>query len=78
MLQTAGKLEADGKTVIFVESDGTLAGMLAVQDTLRPGVREAVMKLKSMNQKVVMLTGDAKLTAEAIGRAAGVDGSTRN
>ncbi|WP_264370905.1 heavy metal translocating P-type ATPase [Paenibacillus sabinae] len=73
VLETAGKLEADGKTVIFVETDGTLAGMLAVQDVLRPGVREAVMKLKSMNKKVVMLTGDAKLTAEAIGRAAGVD-----
>ncbi|NGM84096.1 cadmium-translocating P-type ATPase [Paenibacillus sp. 7124] len=73
VLETADKLEADGKTVIFVETDGTLAGMLAVQDVLRPGVREAVMKLKSMNKKVVMLTGDAKLTAEAIGRAAGVD-----
>ncbi|MDT3426297.1 Cd2+/Zn2+-exporting ATPase [Paenibacillus forsythiae] len=72
-LQVAHKLESEGKTVIFVESQGTLIGMLAVQDVLRPGVREAVMKLKSMDKKVVMLTGDARLTAEAIGRAAGVD-----
>ncbi|WP_025700756.1 HAD-IC family P-type ATPase, partial [Paenibacillus durus] len=72
-LQAADMLEAEGKTVIFVESEGVLIGMLAVQDVMRAGVREAVMKLKSMNKKVVMLTGDAKLTAEAIGRAAGVD-----
>ncbi|MNM28219.1 Zinc-transporting ATPase [compost metagenome] len=73
IVNMAGRLEAEGKTVIFVEADQGPAGLLAVQDVLRPGVRAAVMKLKDMNKHVVMLTGDAQATAEAIGREAGVD-----
>lgn len=69
----AGKLEEQGKTVIFVEEEGTVIGILAVQDTLRAHAKEAVAALKQMNKRVVMLTGDSMSTAEVIGREAGVD-----
>lgn len=65
--------EAEGKTVIFVAANQRLAGMLAVQDTLRPGAAQAVAALKQMGLKVAMLTGDSTSTAKAIGRQAGVD-----
>lgn len=73
ILAAAKKLEWSGKTVIFVESEGHLAGMLAMQDILRTNAADAVKQLKAMNKKVIMLTGDAELTAEAIGRQAGID-----
>lgn len=72
-LNKAKQLESEGKTVVFVESEGQFAGMIAVQDVLRTHAVEAIQQLKKMGKHVVMLTGDAKLTAEAIGRAAGVD-----
>ncbi|MNO12300.1 Zinc-transporting ATPase [compost metagenome] len=72
-LLEAKVLEAEGKTVVFVEIEGRYAGMLAVQDTLRPNAAEAVKQLRAMNKRVVMLTGDAKPTAEAIGRQAGIE-----
>ncbi|ULO04705.1 cadmium-translocating P-type ATPase [Paenibacillus sp. 19GGS1-52] len=72
-LNKAQQLESEGKTVVFVESEDQFAGMIAVQDILRTHAVEAIQQLKKMGKHVVMLTGDAKLTAEAIGRAAGVD-----
>jgi len=69
----AAKLEAEGKTLIFVEQDGVCLGMLAVQDTLRPGAAAVVAELKWMNKHVVMLTGDNHSTAQTIGTQAGVD-----
>lgn len=72
-LQIAEKLETDGKTVIYVQVEQALIGLLAIQDTLRSNAQEAVAALKQMGMRVVMLTGDADATAQAIGRAAGVD-----
>lgn len=72
-IKKAKQLESEGKTVVFVELEGQFAGMIAVQDVLRTHAVEAIQQLKLMGKHVVMLTGDAKLTAEAIGRVAGVD-----
>ncbi|MHA6528873.1 heavy metal translocating P-type ATPase [Paenibacillus sp. BAC0078] len=69
----AEQLETEGKSVVFVEFEGRYAGMLAVQDVLRSHASEAIQRLKAMNKHVVMLTGDAKATAEAIGKQAGVE-----
>jgi len=67
------QLEAEGKTAVFVERDGAIAGLLAIRDTLRPEAKGAVAALKRMGMRVVMLTGDSSPTAQAIGREAGVD-----
>ncbi|WP_042198765.1 heavy metal translocating P-type ATPase [Paenibacillus camerounensis] len=70
---TAAQLEAGGNTVIYVEAGGQFAGMLAVQDRVRSYSAEAVKQLKGMNKKVIMLTGDARHTAQAIARQCGID-----
>lgn len=67
------RLEQEGKTVVFVEADGELAGVLAIQDTIRRNARAAIAELKKMRMHVVMLTGDSPSTAAAIGMQAGVD-----
>ncbi len=71
--QVAQKLEQEGKTVIYVQSQKQLLGLLAIQDTLRPQARNAVRALRRMGIQVAMLTGDNAATAQAIGRQADVD-----
>ncbi len=66
-------LEGQGKTVVAVGTDRPL-GLIAVSDTMRPQAVAAIAALKGLGvQKVVMLTGDNRRAAEAIGRQAGVD-----
>lgn len=50
-----------------------LLGIIAVADVIKEDSTEAVKELRNMGIRVVMLTGDNKKTAEAIGRQAGVD-----
>lgn len=65
-LDTVKSIESQGKTVIFVETDQQILGILAVQDTLRPQAVESVNALKKMGVKVVLLTGDRLPTAQSI------------
>jgi Cu+-exporting ATPase len=57
----------------MVAVEGKLTGILAIADTIKPGSKEAIERLHAMNLNVVMLTGDNRQTAEAIGRQVGVD-----
>ncbi|QBY55797.1 heavy metal translocating P-type ATPase (plasmid) [Cupriavidus oxalaticus] len=67
------RLEADGKTAMLVGAGNTLLGVVAVADTVKPEAAEAVAALKARNTKVVLLSGDNRRTAEAIGRQVGID-----
>ena len=67
------RLEAQAKTAMYAAIDGHVAGVIAVADTLKDGSVEAIAELRRLGLRVVMLTGDNRQTAEAIGRAAGVD-----
>ncbi len=67
------KLSLNGKTPLFFTKDGILIGIIAVADAVKSDSAKAVEELKSMRVRVVMLTGDNKDTAEAIGRAAGIN-----
>jgi Cu+-exporting ATPase len=69
----AARLAADGTTPVFVALSGRAAGVVAIADTLKPGSVEAVAELHRLGLEVVMLTGDNRRTAEAIGRAVGID-----
>ncbi len=69
----ADALAAEGKTPLFFAAENRFMGLIAVADTIKPDSPKAVEELKKMGIKVVMLTGDNKRTAEAIGRQAGVD-----
>ncbi|MBW4083731.1 heavy metal translocating P-type ATPase [Paenibacillus sp. S150] len=68
-----GKLEKEGKTVSLILEDGQIAGMVALQDTVRPQAEAAVRKLQELGIKVAMLTGDRTVTAEVIAGQTGVD-----
>ncbi|MGD6844056.1 heavy metal translocating P-type ATPase [Bacillus infantis] len=67
------KLESEGKTAMLAAIDGLFAGIIAVADTIKDTSAEAIARLKEMDLEVIMMTGDNKATAEAIGREAGVD-----
>ncbi|MHB0980084.1 MAG: heavy metal translocating P-type ATPase [Thermoleophilia bacterium] len=71
--QEAERIAADGKTPMFVAVDSRSAGIIAVADTLKPNSVEAVARLRKMGLQVVMITGDNRRTAEAIGRQVGID-----
>jgi len=62
-----------GKTPLVFISEKSVQGVIAVADTIKEDSPRAVEELKNMGIKVVMLTGDNKLTAEAIGRQVKVD-----
>ena len=72
----AQELSSQGKTPIFVASDGTVVGIIAVADTVRGESREAVEALHRFGLDVVMLTGDNRSTAEAIASQVGIDPSS--
>ena len=67
------ELSKQGKTVLYVVKEGVLAGFIAIKDEIKQSSKEAVKELKSLGIKVVMLTGDNKVTAESIGNEVGVD-----
>jgi len=69
----AAALAARGRTVLYAAVDGALAGLVAVADPIRPTSRDAIARLRRMGLDVVMLTGDALSTAEAVAREAGVE-----
>ncbi|MDQ6621215.1 MAG: heavy metal translocating P-type ATPase [Pseudomonadota bacterium] len=69
---TIDLLKAAGKTVIVVAAAGRALGTLALSDALRPGSARAVQRLQAAGVRVVMVTGDHRDTAQAIGRQAGV------
>ncbi len=69
---TAERLAQEGKTPMFVVSGGAVAGIIGVADVLKPGSAEAVRELEALGLDVYMITGDNRLTAEAIARQAGI------
>ena len=71
--ERAAELSAQGKTPLLFARDGELLGLIAVADVIKPDSPEAIAQLKNMGIQVVMLTGDNRRTAEAIGKLAGVD-----
>ncbi|MCY7563449.1 heavy metal translocating P-type ATPase [Bacillus safensis] len=66
-------LEEQGKTAMLVAIDGEFAGIVAVADTIKSSSPQAISRLKEQGIHVVMMTGDNKLTAEAIAQQAGID-----
>jgi Cu+-exporting ATPase len=63
---------AIGRSSVFVAVDGVLAGMLTVADPVKPDSKSAIRRLQSRGLRVVMLTGDARATAEAVAAEVGI------
>lgn len=66
-------LETMGRSVLLVALGGRLVGLVGLQDGLRPGARAAVQHLLDVSVEPVLLSGDARDTCEAIGRALDID-----
>ncbi|MFZ5616710.1 MAG: copper-transporting P-type ATPase [Pseudomonadota bacterium] len=64
---------ADGATAIYLAVDGKAAAVLAIADPIKASTPAALAALKKAGIKLVMLTGDNKTTAEAVGRRLGID-----
>jgi len=62
----------DGATVMFVAVDGNAAGLIAVADPIKPTTEAALDSLRADGIKIVMLTGDNRLTAEAVATRLGI------
>ena len=67
------RLAEEGKTPMYFTKNGRLIGIIAAADRIKPTSADAVSELKKLGIDVIMLTGDNKRTAEAIGKAAGID-----
>ncbi len=72
-LKQGEEMAAEGKTPLYFAVKGRLLGMIGVADVIKPDSVNAVKELKNMGIQVVMLTGDNRRTAQAIGRQVGLD-----
>jgi Cu+-exporting ATPase len=72
LAKDADELRQDGATVIFVGLDDKAAGLLAIADPVKPGALDAIKALQTEGVHVVMLTGDNRVTAEALARGLGI------
>ena len=72
-MQKKGEIMAlEGKTPLYFAAGDRLLGMIAVADVVKPDSQQAVSELRGMGIQVVMLTGDNRRTAQAIGRRVGI------
>ena len=63
---------AKGRTAMFVAEGGKIIGLVTVSDPIKPGAKAAIEALRADGVEIVMATGDAKGTAEAVGRELGL------
>jgi Cu+-exporting ATPase len=71
--ETIRQLREAGKTPLLVAEAGKLLGLIAVADVVAPTSREAVAQLRKLGLKVIMLSGDARATAQTVAREVGID-----
>ena len=68
-----GKVGGRGATPLVVAENNRVAGVVALEDILKPGIKERMGQLRQMGLRTVMITGDNPVTAQAIATQAGVD-----
>jgi len=69
----ADALRAQGKTAMYAAIDGRVAAVIAVADPIKETTHDAIRALKAERVRVVMLSGDSRKTAEAVGRQLGIE-----
>ena len=72
--ELAEQLRGAGKTAMFIAVDGRAAGLVAVADPVKATTPSAIRALRAEGIRLVMLTGDAQRTAEAVAQELGIDG----
>jgi Cu+-exporting ATPase len=69
----AESLRSEGQTVMFAAVDGRLAGLISVADPIKESAQVAIKEMQQAGVRVVMLSGDSRTTAQAVGRKLGLD-----
>lgn len=72
-LEKADFFRQQGQTVLYLAMDGKLSGILAVSDVIKASTKEAIEMLHKEGIRIVMLTGDNKTTAWAVGKTLDID-----
>ncbi|MCH7749181.1 MAG: heavy metal translocating P-type ATPase [Acidobacteria bacterium] len=70
---SADALRREGQTVVYVAVDGALAGLLGVADPIKSTTGEAVRQLRAEGLRIVMITGDNQVTADAVASRLGIE-----
>ena len=73
LAQKAQALAAEGQTAMYFAKDGALLGLISVADSVKPTSAEAIRAMKEAGIRTVLLTGDSRAAAQAIGGSVGVD-----
>ena len=73
LVSAADDLRTRGETVMFVAVDGAAAGLVSVADPVKGTTADAIRALHDEGLRVVMVTGDSRITADAVARAVGID-----
>jgi len=71
--EKAYELSSEGKTVVYIAIAGKSAGIIAIEDPVKNTSADAIQKLKSLNIKTIMITGDNKRSAGHIAKRLGID-----
>ncbi|MBB6669296.1 heavy metal translocating P-type ATPase [Cohnella nanjingensis] len=69
----AQQLEAAGKTVVMVQNSAGIVGIIGLQDRIREQTKRAIEELRKVGIASAMITGDQRVTADAIAKEAGID-----
>jgi Cu+-exporting ATPase len=70
---SSDSLEKEGKSIIYIGVEGTIQGIIALSDTIRPEANDTIVDLKNNGMGIVVLTGDNKAAADTVGRITGAD-----
>ncbi|HEY0089100.1 MAG TPA: heavy metal translocating P-type ATPase, partial [Candidatus Lokiarchaeia archaeon] len=70
---TINELETEGKTVVLLAINSRFSGIIAIADVIKEHAKETISELKAMGIETILLTGDNKVTANAVGKAIGID-----
>ena len=73
LLARADALRTQGKTALYAAIDGRTVAVIAVADPIKPTTLEAIKALQAEKVRVVMLSGDSRKTAEAVGKQLGIE-----
>ena len=73
LAQKAQALAAQGQTAMYFAKNGTLLGLISVADGVKPTSAAAIAEMKKAGIRTVLLTGDSRAAAQAIGSSVGVD-----
>ena len=73
LVEAADRLRGDGQTVMFLVVDGHARGLLSVADPIKPATAEAIQSLHAQQIRVIMVTGDNRVTADAVAERLNID-----